>query len=339
MANALCREGEALGLSSILICYDPLPENAERFAPAAPYEQLDRRQADFIPRLRTLLHDESVDVAHAQGHIPACYLARAMAGLERPPARLASMHVGLQGTWRWLWRIRQCLRAMDRITAVSRDMAQTYGRLAGRPVDIVANGVDCRDLMRIVPASPRSGEPFRFAMLSRLDRVKRHAEAVFAGDQLIASGFHIELHIAGEGACHAELAAMANTRPWLILAGAIHDPATFFVDKHAFLLPSQAEGMPLALAEAMTAGLPSIVSDLPSLREMAGEAALYVPVGGANALAIAMKRLMVEPELREHFANIARRRAAGFDIRTVAGEYVAIYRSLAKMRHTFSTVE
>ncbi|MEL7148912.1 MAG: glycosyltransferase, partial [Bacteroidota bacterium] len=46
-------------------------------------------------------------------------------------------------------------------------------------------------------------------------------------------------------------------------------------DYDLFLFPSRWEGFGIALVEAMAAGLPCLVSDLPVLREVAQDAAMY----------------------------------------------------------------
>lgn len=327
LTNMLCETGAAHGLAPMLIGYDPLTEAAASFAPSVTYRQLDRTVPDFLVQLRHVLQEEQIDVVHAQGHIPACYLAQVLETMPDAPASIATMHVGLQGTWRWLWPIRQGLRAMDQLIAVSEDMARTYARLAGRPVAYRPNGLDCRHFAQVAPTAPSPG-PFCFAMVSRLDRVKRHVAAVMACDRLIAAGHSIELHIAGEGPVGPRLAAMAQSRPWLVLAGAIDDPAHFLRGKHAFLMPSQAEGMPLALAEAMASGLPSVVSDLPSLRSMAREGALYARPGASRDLARQMLHLISDHSVWADMGARARHLAQAFDIHDVARDYAAIYRQL-----------
>jgi len=51
------------------------------------------------------------------------------------------------------------------------------------------------------------------------------------------------------------------------------------------LLPSDSEGFGLPALEALACGAPVLCSDLPVLREVAGDAALYAPPGDANAWA------------------------------------------------------
>lgn len=332
IANTLCTEGAAHGIAPILIGYELAAPHTATLTPAAPYWQLDRTTPDFAKRLRTLLADQQIDVIQAQGHIPACHLAQALKGWRDAPPSIATMHVGLQGTRRWLWPIRQSLRAMDRLTAVSHDMARTYSRLSGCDVSVVPNGIDTRLFAGPMPTQPASGWPFRFAMLSRLDAIKGHADAVAAADMLVRAGHLLELHVAGDGEGRPALEDLEHSRPWLRLAGQVGNPAEFLRPCHGFLLPSRAEGMPLALMEAMAAGLPCVVSDLPSLRAMAGNAVCYAPARSPAALATAMHRLIIDREGAARLGASARDCATAFGADTMAAAYARIYREVAKHR-------
>ncbi len=72
-----------------------------------------------------------------------------------------------------------------------------------------------------------------------------------------------------------------------------------------FVLASEAEGFGLPLAEAISCGAPAVASDIPSLREAGGDAALFTPPGNPAALAAAIGRAL-EPEV----AGKLRRRSA-----------------------------
>ena len=50
------------------------------------------------------------------------------------------------------------------------------------------------------------------------------------------------------------------------------------------IIPSEAEGFGLPIAEAMACGTTVIASALPALREVGGEAALFVPAGDVTAM-------------------------------------------------------
>lgn len=70
---------------------------------------------------------------------------------------------------------------------------------------------------------------------------------------------------------------------------------------------SERHTSPLKAFEAMAAGRPLVVSDLPASREILrdGENALLVPPGEASALAAALRRLLGEPALAERLARAA----------------------------------
>ncbi|MEO0662375.1 MAG: glycosyltransferase family 4 protein [Planctomycetota bacterium] len=69
---------------------------------------------------------------------------------------------------------------------------------------------------------------------------------------------------------------------------------------------------PLKLFEAFGAGVPVVASDLPSLREAAGDgAALFVEPEDAGALAAGLRRVLDDAALRDSLATAGRARAAG----------------------------
>jgi len=99
----------------------------------------------------------------------------------------------------------------------------------------------------------------------------------------------------------------------------------------AFVLPSLAENMPLALLEAMSAGLACVATRVGGVPEaLASGAGLLVPPGDTGALAEAMTRLADEPGLAETLGATALARArASFSIARCADEHVALWGELA----------
>jgi glycosyltransferase involved in cell wall biosynthesis len=78
-----------------------------------------------------------------------------------------------------------------------------------------------------------------------------------------------------------------------------------------FVFPSLWEGFGIPVIEAMACGAPVIASDVTSLPEIAGDAALLVDPESVDAIADAMIRLDTNPELRETLIarGLARARA------------------------------
>jgi alpha-1,3-rhamnosyl/mannosyltransferase len=95
----------------------------------------------------------------------------------------------------------------------------------------------------------------------------------------------------------------------------------------AFVFPSLSEGFGLPVLEAMAAGVPVIASDLPALREVAGDLATFVPTGDTGALAEAM-RLVATAAVDPAAAAACRAHARRMDWATCASRTLAVYREL-----------
>ncbi len=80
----------------------------------------------------------------------------------------------------------------------------------------------------------------------------------------------------------------------------------------AFVFPSLYEGFGLPVLEAMACGTPVITSNVTSLPEVAGDAALLVDPYDTGAIAAAMRRVTTDAVLRERLARAGEQRAARF---------------------------
>jgi glycosyltransferase involved in cell wall biosynthesis len=95
---------------------------------------------------------------------------------------------------------------------------------------------------------------------------------------------------------------------------------------NAFLHISWTEGMPQVLLEAFAAGTPVVATAVGGVPEAAGDAALLIPPGDADAAAAALKRLEDEPELRRDLVRRGIERVRG---RTLEAESARVARFLA----------
>ena len=90
-------------------------------------------------------------------------------------------------------------------------------------------------------------------------------------------GWGPELDTAGAGLDVVRTGFLPDDRLRRLLAGAA-----------AMALPSRYEGFGLPVLEALASGTPVLASDLPVLREVGGEHVRYLPVGDADAWAVAL---------------------------------------------------
>lgn len=320
IVSDLCRTGPSLGIDPVLITYDPPTEGYSLIdAPGVPVIGLDRRDSAFPDRLRTILEWQKIHVLHAQGHISA---ALAAGSLGHVPM-LATMHIALGSGWRWLVPIIRGLRAAERLTAVSEDLARRYGYLARRQIEVIPTGVD---LGHFSP-SPRcrdTSTPFTVGVAARLHPVKRLDDAVAAMRVLKGRGLSCRLVIAGEGPCRRHIETLAVGLD-VELRGAVMDMPEFLRSLDVFLLPSDHEGTPAALLEAMAIGLPCIATRVGGMPALLGSAGVLVPRRDPHAIADEVQHLLGNPGRRLDLGKAAAQRAMSHSMTYQARAYADLY--------------
>ena len=89
-------------------------------------------------------------------------------------------------------------------------------------------------------------------------------------------------------------------------------------------------GLPLAVLDAMGAGLAVVATDVPGHRDVVrhGETGLLVPPGGEQALAAAIETLVDDPERRRRMGRAGRERVrTEFGVAAMVAKTGAIYRA------------
>jgi glycosyltransferase involved in cell wall biosynthesis len=129
----------------------------------------------------------------------------------------------------------------------------------------------------------------------------------------------------------------ANLRAWhgrggLEWWGRREDMAAVLQQAHIACLPSfYGEGLPKSLLEAAASGLPIVTTDTPGCREVVtdGDNGFLVPVKDIDALAAALKKLIMDANLRRQMGERSRARSlAEFSQARVIAEILAIYQEL-----------
>jgi glycosyltransferase involved in cell wall biosynthesis len=135
-------------------------------------------------------------------------------------------------------------------------------------------------------------------------------------------GLRAELVFVGDGPLRAELEASGA-----VVLGHVAGPELDAAYAEALCLaaPSREEGFGFTPLEALAAGVPPVVSDLPVFAETLGDAALRVPVGDVEALGDALLRLEREPELRARLVDAGRARLRELSWERAARETRAVF--------------
>jgi glycosyltransferase involved in cell wall biosynthesis len=97
----------------------------------------------------------------------------------------------------------------------------------------------------------------------------------------------------------------------------------------ALVFPSQYEGFGLPPLQALAARLPVVASDIPVLREVLDDCAIFAQPGNVEDFALGMQRVLADKTLVETIVERGQTRARSFTWRAVAQRLVDVYRALA----------
>jgi glycosyltransferase involved in cell wall biosynthesis len=148
---------------------------------------------------------------------------------------------------------------------------------------------------------------------------------------LQARGVSVAWTVAGAGPDEDELRTRWAFNPGVRWMGPLRNAALLDLYAHqdVFVLPTRFEGFPVALIEAMAAGLAAIVSDIPSgVPEIvdAGVSGERPPIGDVRAFAAVIARLDGDRGRLESMSAAARDAVARrFDIRDRVADYQSLY--------------
>lgn len=93
-----------------------------------------------------------------------------------------------------------------------------------------------------------------------------------------------------------------------------------------FVLPSEHEGLPMTILEAMAAGLPVIATAVGGVPDIVRDNGILINKGDIGGLAGAMIKLAKDEESRRTMGECARTRAQKYNITGVASQYERLYR-------------
>lgn len=159
-------------------------------------------------------------------------------------------------------------------------------------------------------------DPPALLFLGRIGHRKGAFDLLQAVAALNNSGVPYHLHLCGDGdvgrarAMTIELGIESHvTIPGWIGA---NERQRLLASSTAFVLPSYHEGLPVAILEAMSAGIPVISSPVGGIPDAItnGVEGLLVPAGEIGQLTTALRQLLCNPQLAQAMGNAARIKVA-----------------------------
>jgi glycosyltransferase involved in cell wall biosynthesis len=193
----------------------------------------------------------------------------------------------------------------------------------------VYNGTD-----RIDPEPPLQKPPkrgFTLLFVGRLVEIKDLPVLINAIALALPFVPDLNLWLVGDGSSRAELEDLANRlgiTEQVSFWGERLDVARFFSAADVYAMSSVSEGLPMSLLQAMSIGLPALVTDVGGMAEVVrnSNCGLRVPVGDPAAMADAIVQMASNSEvLAEFSANARAAYNANFTLEKMDAAYMQLY--------------
>jgi glycosyltransferase involved in cell wall biosynthesis len=304
-----------------------------------------RRTVDarWLLRLRRVLRDERLDVVHV--HSPVMALGARVALRTLPAARRPRVVTTEHNVWTSHAR---ATRVADRLTAglddrhvaVSAAVRDSMPRRLRRRTEVLYHGIDvaaveaqrgARDRMRRELGI--AGGALVVGTVANLRWTKGYPDLLAAAVAVTARLPEVRFVTVGQG---PQAAALEARRDELGLAdrfamlGWRDDAVAVMSAFDVFCLASLEEGLPIALVEAMTLGLPVVATTVGGVPEIVthGREGLLVPPRRPDELAVALVRVLSDAGLRREMAAHAARRGRELGADRAVRRVEEIYREL-----------
>ena len=243
---------------------------------------------------------------------------------------------------KWSWFARLLLRAGERVgmkqsharIAVSKTIADMIRKKYGRATDLIPNGVAMVEPRSDDQHVRRYGlEPGHyFLMVSRIVTDKRQLDLIRAYALARPPNWKLVLVGAIDTDDYSRTVKTAAGAAEVVLTGYLTGEPLMQMYSHAgaFILPSSHEGLPIALLEALSYGLPVLASDIAANLELGLGSSCYFPLHDVKALADGLARLATTPRNEEMRVKSRQGVAQKYDWDRIARQTLDVYQRISK---------
>lgn len=178
-----------------------------------------------------------------------------------------------------------------------------------------------------------------FVAIGRLDLKQKRQDVMIEAFNYISSKYpDFKLEIYGDGEDEAKVREMIASNSNILLMGKTSDVASVIQNACATVLSSDYEGIPNALLESMSLGVPSISTDCsPGGAAMLirnKENGLLVPRGDIKALASAMEYIITHSKEAERMGVQAMEVNELYDEKAIADKWIIVFNELTHNEQT-----
>jgi len=205
-------------------------------------------------------------------------------------------------------------------------IVEEYG-IKPEKIPVIFNGID---LTKCVPKTDYSSDGnFKILHIGRFSEQKNHPGLIRGFDKFHKKYPASELWLVGDGEKRSEIESYVSENALsdsVKFLGLQSDVYGFLHDADMFTLPSNYEGIPMTLIEAMGTGLPIVATAVGGVPDMLtnDENALVID-NNNEAISRAFETYYKDPELRKRHGEKAKERSIAFSATTMAQKYESIY--------------
>ena len=317
----------------------PLGERM-RAAGFAVQANVGRHLSDAARNFFRIFKELRPDVVHLHNPTPTVYAAMAarMAGV---PSIISTRHSLVAPPRRLIIELKYAFAAAccDWIAGIcdaTMNNMKSIHSIPSRKIVRVYNGAD--PVKRVVRELWPSKSGFTLVYVGRLEPVKNNTLLLNAFCVALQSVPGLRLWMVGDGSERKMLESMAaelSITSQVTFWGQQLDVAPFFSAADAFIMSSKSEGLPMSLLQALSLGLPAIVTDVGGMAEVVrlAKAGLTVSVTDSAEMADAILRLAANDAQREQFSKNAEAAFHSlFTLNTMVDAYMDLYRNTPRAR-------
>ena len=343
VVQVLVRIQSSVGLkTSVITASSPSKEKISDAAEVTRLSSYKIANTTVMPGLLPkLLHLRRSDVVHlhiVQAYAPEMvWLASKLKGFSY----IANIHLdvpptGLAGFLLRIYKpliLKRVLLSASFVTVFTEDQKAEVNSRYGvdlEKIKVIPNGVEEKfyyDKPRTLHKKPR------LLFVGRLD-IQKNLQLLLNALDGISEQF--ETTIVGEGSLSSELKKMAKDLKLknVKFVGRKDDKEllNYYRQSDIFVLPSEREGMPLVLLEAMAMGLPIVATDVTGTRDVVknGENGLLVPFGDAEEFRSALLEIKSDDKLYAKLSQTSRKIADKYSWGKISAQFEKLYAKLPK---------
>lgn len=322
--------------------FPPLCEHAASMGlRTAVFEAHGKLSLAAIGQMKKFIRENRIDILHTHGYKTDVLGRPAVLGTA---CKVVSTPHGWSSNAGPMLRIYEALDRLsfyflDAVVPLSDDLYRGLRKLPGlgSKLHLIGNGVDLSE----VDATKQLADEVRewraagdtvVGYIGQLIPRKGIDTLIRAFSQLPMK--NRRLCLVGEGPQRAELeqlTAQLGETARVHFLGYRPDRIALLKGFHAFVLPSELEGTPRCLLEAMAANVPIAATDIPGCRTLIrpGETGELFKFGDSKGLLVALSRLLESPEYSASTAAAAQQFVrAEFSAETMAARYLELYRQV-----------